>query len=58
MNEVKFLEWILSSLLLYCTQQVKKFQLDLGFGEPLRFLSAKVQHDWQVKKFQLDLGFG
>ena len=34
-----------------------KIQLDLGFGQPKWFPSAKVQDDWQVKN-QLDLGFG
>ena len=27
-----------------------KNELDLGFGQPTWFLSAKVQNDWQVKK--------
>ena len=27
-----------------------KIKLDLGFGQPKKFLSAKVQDDWQVKK--------
>jgi hypothetical protein len=37
-----------------------KIQLDLGFGQPEWFLSAKAQDDWQVKKskIQLDLDFG
>jgi hypothetical protein len=26
-----------------------KIQLDLGLGQPKRFLSAKAQDDWQVK---------
>jgi hypothetical protein len=27
-----------------------KNQLDLDFGQPKWFLSAKAQYDWQVKK--------
>ena len=34
-----------------------KNQLDLGFGQPKRFLSAEVQDDWQVKN-RIDLDFG
>ena len=35
-----------------------KNQLDLGFGQPKGFLSAKVQDDCQAKKTKPSLNFG
>ena len=40
----------LFSLLMYSSLHTKlKTKLDLGFGQPKGFLSAKVQDDWQLE---------